>query len=197
MTPDPRAFVKNITFETVIHAFRKSTGVTVQGGNVATLPQGQRSVDFKLESNDTPFKATGTSGLIRLERGFVSYAGRTYYFPSAIYSGSSPGGVFLKLDSSYTAFEDVTDEPWSVMPNDYAPLLVWRSMTGLGEYSLIRNPKDDDYTTDDYEITLSGTATLYIPIAGWSGSRVINFINRNLFLMPQNTGAIDYTLGWG
>ena len=206
MTPNPNAFTRASTFSRAIEAFKRATGLSVKDGKLMTLHDGSRIIEFNATFKTHPFYATGTTERIRLNRGFVSYAGKTYYFPAATYSGASPGGVFLKLTTSYTASKfDVGS--WSLMPVAATPELVWRSVGTVGEYCKITLVQDED-DPYDFEVVVGSTETLYIPIAGFSAGQVVNFITQNIFLMPQGvlspggeaqtlSGSIDYRDGWG
>ena len=199
MTPDPKSFVKSSTFAKVLDAFKKTAGLTVQGGGMAHLPARGRFIQLGKTPNARPFHATGSAASIRLNRGFVSFAGRTFYFPPATYSGASPGGVFLKLSTGFTASR-VGVGLWSVMPIAATPELVWRPVGTVGEYCTLSQVEDED-DPFDFEVVVGSTETLYIPIAGFSAGRVVNFITQNVFLMPQiagtAAGVVDYLDGWG
>jgi hypothetical protein len=192
MTKTPLAFVKSASFEKVLEAFNRTTHLTGQGGSVARLVTGERIVTLGFDSgNQTPFKATsGTSERIKIERGFVTYAGRTFYFPAAVYSGSGPGGVFLKFTTGYTVGLDDEDNEFSMMLAS-EPELIWMPTGTVGAYCILQYD-------DDFILTTGAPEILYIPIAGWSGTQVVNYVNQNIFLIPSAlNGTIDYTLGWG
>jgi hypothetical protein len=188
----PAAFVKSLSFEKVLAAFEKATGITVQGGSVAKLATGERVVSLAFESGQhTPFQVTSSSpGRVKIERGFVSYAGTTYYFPAAVYSGTAPGGVFLKITTHYTAIYDAAADFWFWRPVPSRPELVWRVAGTVGSYCQI--------TEDSAGVpTIGPSQTLYIPIAGHSGGQGINYISRNIFIEHGENGDIDYRSGWG
>jgi hypothetical protein len=203
MTPDPKSFVRWATFTKVLAAFQKTAGITVQGGTIVYLPGQPRFVQLEKTPNARPFHATGTAGAIRLNRGFVSFAGRTFYFPPALYSGAAPGGVFLKLTTFYTVSKEGVGN-WSIMPLATTPELVWRPIGTVGAYCTL-SYVEDELDPFDFEVVVGGSETLYIPIAGFSAGRVVNFITQNLFLDPQAAyglggtmgGVIQYSDGWG
>jgi hypothetical protein len=196
--PDPKAFTRASTFSKVIAAFRKATGLSVKDGKLMTLHDGSHVIDFNGSKLAHPFYATGARGTIRLNKGFVTYAGRTYYFPSATYSGISPGGVFLKIETHYTASFVAEGEPWLVTPVGSTPELVWRPANALGNYCQLTQLNDpDDPNDDEYAIGVGSSQTLYIPIAGESDGQVLNFRTQNIFLMPTSYGPLDYYYGWG
>lgn len=191
----PTAFVKSITFEKVLAAFEKATGITVQNGDSAKLPKGERSLFLAFQSGQhAPFQVTASSpGRIKLERGFVTYAGTTYYYPAAVYSGTAPGGVFLKIETDYAPFlfEDVFgNDFWNQPPVPSRPELVWREQGTVGAYCEI--------SEDDDGAPIVGSArTLYIPIAAHDAGQGINYISHNIFIAHGERGDIDYREGWG
>jgi hypothetical protein len=192
MIPNPLAFVKSGTFEKVIEAFKRTTQLTVQGGSVAHLATGQRVVSLGFDTgNHKPFQATsGTAERIKIERGFVTYAGRSFYFPAAVYSGSAPGGVFLKITTGFTVGLDDEDNEFTVI-QAAEPELVWRPNGTVGAYCILQYD-------DTFVLTAGAPEDLYIPIAGWSGTQVVNYVSQNIFLIPSGSnGTIDYTGGWG
>ena len=194
----PAAFVKSLTFEKVLAAFEKTTGLTVQNGGVAKLPKGERSVALVFAAGlQAPFAVTaGSQGRIKIERGFVTYAGTTYYLPAAVYSGASPGGVFLKIETHYTVTEIAEDEPWLVTPVPSTPTLVWRPANALGNHcqlTYLDDPDDDPFDP----ISVGSSQTLYIPIATETDGQVLSLRTQNMFLLPTSYGPLDYYYGWG
>jgi hypothetical protein len=173
--------------------------LSVKDGKLITLHDGSHVIHFN-QSNTGPFFGTGVEGRIRLNAGFVSYAGSTYYFPANTYSGPSPGGVFLKIEASFSVSTKTTEapfEPWSVMPFRSTPQLVWRLIDQLGDHAQLTTNVDDPETEEDdpYEIQ-TNSGTLYIPIAAFSDGQVLNFITRNIFLLPTTYGPLNYRDGW-
>ena len=196
----PAAFVKSLTFEKVLAAFEKTTGLTVQNGGVAKLPRGERSVALVFAAGlHAPFAVTaGSQGRIKIERGFVTYAGTTYYLPAAVYSGASPGGVFLKMETHYTATFVAEGEPWLVTPVPSTPTLVWRPANALGNHCQLTQLNDpDDPNDDEYAIGVGSSQTVYIPIATETDGQVLSLRTQNIFLLPTSYGPLDYYYGWG
>ena len=205
--PNPNAFTRASTFSKVVDAFKKATGLSVKDGKLMRLHDGSSIITFN-QTNTRPFYATGAGNTIRLNAGFVSYAGRTYYFPADTYTVGSNGGLFIKLDTHYTASAVATEEPWepwSVMPVESVPQIVIRSTNVLGEYCQLTNLDDPDNMDDDpYAIGVGGQATLYIPLAGFSDGQVVNYVTRNIFILPvgydqfsAGHGPLNYRDGWG
>jgi hypothetical protein len=188
----PAAFVKSITFEKVLAAFEKVTGITVQNGSVAKLATGEKVVSLAFESGQhAPFQVTSSApGRIKIERGFVSYAGTTYYFPAAVYSGVAPGGVFLKITTHYTAVYFAASNFWFWRPVPSRPELVWRTAGTVGSYCTVSQDVSGEFI-------IGPSQTLYIPIAAHSGGQGINYISHNIFIAHGERGDIDYREGWG
>lgn len=191
MTPNPNAFTRASTFSKVVNAFKTATGLSIKDGKITTFHDGSKAIQFNDKVGIHPFYATGNASRIRLNAGFVTYAGKTYYFPSATYSGASPGGVFIELTTAYTSSFIGEDLLWSVMPVTTAPQLVWMQEGTLGSHSTLT------YGESIFdEVIVGASETLYIPIAGWSGDKVLNFIKKNVILMPTTHGPIGYLFQW-
>ena len=192
-SPNPNAFTRASTFEKVIEAFKKATGLSVKDGKLMTLHDGSHVITFNPKGAQHPFYATGGPSSLRLNSGFVSYAGKTYFYPAATYSGISPGGVFLKIETSYAPFlyEDTFgNDFWYSPPVSSRPELVWRSEGTVGSYCTI--------TEDENGVPTAGSPqTLYIPVAAYSEGGVVNFITYNIFIEHGENGDIDYRDGWG
>jgi hypothetical protein len=78
------------------------------------------------------------------------------------------------------------------MPVTTAPQLVWMGAGTLGSHSSLT------YGESVFDPVIVGASgTLYIPIAGWSGNKVLNFIKQNVLLMPTTHGPISYLFQWG
>jgi hypothetical protein len=192
MTPNPNAFTRASTFAKAINAFKSATGLSVKDGKITTFHDGSKAIQFNDKVGIHPFYASGTASRIRVNAGFVTFAGKTYYFPSTTYSGASPGGVFIELATSYTSSSNGEGVLWSVMPVTTAPQLVWMEAGTLGSHSSLA------YGESVFDPVIVGASgTLYIPIAGWSGNKVLNFIKQNVLLMPTTHGPISYLFQWG
>lgn len=190
MTPQPNTFVRAGTLEKVLNAFRSATGLTGQDAKITTQKDAARWVELNQLAQKHPFYATGSSTRILLNRGFVTYAGKTFYFPPATYSGAAGGGVFLKITHQYTTSEVIEDEIWSLMPVPSDPELVWMPAGTLGAYAnFTLGPGGFGNTVGPFQ-------ELYIPIAGWSGSRVINYLTQNIILWLDGA-VISFRNGWG
>ena len=192
-SPPPNAFTRASTFSKVIDTFKKATGLSVKDGKLMKLHDGSHVISFNDNNAQHPFYATGGPSSLRLNAGFVSYAGKTYFYPAATYSGLSPGGVFLRIRTNYDPFVYVdgsSNEFWYSPPVSSRPELVWAQEGALGAYCQITRDIDGVPTAGSPQ-------TLYIPVAAYSGGSVINFITRNICIEHGENGDIDYRFGWG
>jgi hypothetical protein len=194
--PDDRSFVKLRSFEKVLAWFRNETGITAPGHDVANLPDGGKVIRFRNASGRKPFTATNASGGIRIAAGFIAWAGRTLYFPEAVYSGGKPGGVFIRVNVKFSATANAPGDPWDIVLDEsdqYKPTLVWRSAvdwinpgaTGIGEHARIY---DDDPASNEDIRTEGGT--IYLPIATQYGSKIVQDFSTAIDLYVLSNGTM-------
>ena len=197
------SFVRFASYTNALNNLRLLTGIKTQGGTIITGSDGKHLRLQAVERTASPFLASGNSTSIQLDDGFVSFAGRMYFFPSTTYEGNGPGGVFLKVEVEFELtpeFDGLGDEqPWSCVLKDAAPTLEWRALSeALGVHAELLNPPDTPPTIPPTDYTLTQIpGTVYIPIAIAAGSRAINTIERNLSLFARGSGALDYAQQWG
>ena len=192
-TQSAKALVKAGTFRRIIADIRRATGLHVQDGNVSSLPAAGKDVQFFPRTREGAFVATGGSTSITLTSGVVTLAGQSFYFPEATYRGSSGGMVALRVavDFSYSAIYDGPDEkPWTILLNPSAPEFVWVGANATGIHARIRNPPDvPDIGLENYTLEVEA-GTVYFPIAGWTGKRMVQYRSGNISLMASSTGAL-------
>ena len=192
-TPPENSFVKAGTFIGLLNDIRRAMGLHVQDGSIRSLPTGGKDVQFLRRKKEGAFQASGGSTSITLTAGVVTLAGQSFYFPETTYSGSSGGMVALRVavDFSYSAVYDGPDEkPWTILLNPSAPEFVWEPAYTTGIHARIRNPPDvPDIGFENYTLEVD-SGTVYFPIAGWTGKRMVQYRSGNISLMASSTGAL-------
>jgi hypothetical protein len=192
-TQSAKALVKAGTFRRILADIRRATGLHVQDGNVSSLPAAGKDVQFFPRTREGAFVATGGSTSIKLTAGVVTLAGQSFYFPETTYQGNSPGMVALRVDVdfSYSAVYDGPDEkPWSILVNPSAPQFVWEPAYTTGVHARIRNPPDvPNIGLENYTLEVEA-GTVYFPIAGFTGRRMVQYRSGNISLVASSTGAL-------
>jgi hypothetical protein len=67
---------------------------------------------------------------------------------------------------------------------------VWTSADTTGLHARIRNPPDvPENALENYTLEVEA-GTVYFPIAGWTGRRMVQYRSGNISLVANSTGAL-------
>ena len=188
--PD-KAFVKAGTFGATLAALRKLCGLSVPEGLVADLPAGGKDVELDPAVTIKPFSASYDGTGLLLERGMVSFAGSILYFPAARYPCPAGSTVSLRVVAKFTTVNN-NPNPWTLKIDDASaadlPSLVVHLTSSVGYHGIISNPAAETIVVTD--------GVIYIPIASWTGSRVIQHQHASFSVTFRSNGSALVSGRW-
>lgn len=187
-------FAKLRTYRAALAGLKSRLGLTLTNGEKSDLAGNAGSALLFQPQAATPWSgsAFGAEG-IHLEAGMLTYGSRTLYYPAADYSGTAPGGVFLKVTADFEASANAPGDPWDVYIDDStAPVPEWHILNTTGTHCRV---EDTDLTSSETVVVTPGV--VYFPLAFQFGGKIVSLFTGHLALTFNGAGRALLTQSFG